>query len=101
MSFGTKLRYLRKSSNLTQKEIAAKLYVEQATISAYEKEKILPTSDTIVRTALLFNVSSDYLLDISISEQNEILNYIKKLINENPSITEDLYTLLKILSKYK
>ncbi|MDO4609018.1 MAG: helix-turn-helix transcriptional regulator [Clostridia bacterium] len=60
--FGNRLRQLRKQSNLTQKELAAKLKLAFSTISMYERGIREPDFETTEAIADFFNVSMDYLL---------------------------------------
>ncbi|WP_317942796.1 helix-turn-helix transcriptional regulator [Carnobacterium maltaromaticum] len=64
MSFGQKLNYLREKQGLTQNELARILFIQQTTVSSYEKDKISPSAETIVKAADYFNVTADYLLEI-------------------------------------
>ncbi|MFS7403630.1 helix-turn-helix domain-containing protein [Carnobacterium maltaromaticum] len=64
MSFGQKLNYLREKQGLTQNELARILFIQQTTVSSYEKDKISPSAETIVKAADYFNVTADYLLGI-------------------------------------
>lgn len=59
MTFGTKLRELRKSKNLNTTELAEKLEVSQAFISGLENDKELPSLDTIRKIAVLFSDTDD------------------------------------------
>lgn len=53
---------LRKRNKLTQEKLAEILHVDQTTVSAWEKGKSAPSSDTLSTIAELFNVTIDYLL---------------------------------------
>ena len=57
-----RLKLLRTSANLTQKEIASRLGVERSTYVKYERGNSDPPSSTLVRLADMFGVSVDYLL---------------------------------------
>lgn len=50
---------------MSQQRLAAELNVTQAMVSKYELGTSEPDIDTIKRIAVFFNVSSDYLLEIS------------------------------------
>jgi len=64
-SFSKRLKELRKENRISQKKLAVVLNVSPATISRYEQETISPTEENIVKTAMYFNVSADYLLGLS------------------------------------
>jgi len=64
-TFGKRLKELRKQHKMTQRDLSKILGVSATTISRYESEEILPTEDVIVKTAFVFQCSSDYLLGLS------------------------------------
>lgn len=64
-NFNERLKELREESNLTQTELAKQLLVDQRSLSFYELGKFEPNIDTIKRIALIFNVSTDYLLGLT------------------------------------
>lgn len=66
MSFGKRLKNLRIEKNLTQQQLAEKLNVSKANISKYESDIIEPNINLINQISKLFDVSSDYLLGITI-----------------------------------
>ena len=55
------LNKLMKINNVTQKELAAATGITRQSISQYQTAKTLPTSDTLVKMADFFNVSTDCL----------------------------------------
>lgn len=61
MTFGKRLRRLRKEKGLTQKELGAKIGVGRTTISEYESGKIVPRQDGLIKLAEELNVTVDYL----------------------------------------
>ena len=61
MTFGKRLRTLRKEKGLTQKELGAKIGVGRTTISEYESGKIVPRQDGLVKLAEILDVTVDYL----------------------------------------
>jgi transcriptional regulator with XRE-family HTH domain len=63
-SFGQRLARLRKERGFTQVEFAEKVETIQAIISDYERDKLRPYADVVVRFALVLGVSTDELLGI-------------------------------------
>ncbi len=61
---GQRLARLRKEKGYTQKELAERMGLLQALISAYENEKIRLNSEMIIRFAKAFNVSADEILGL-------------------------------------
>ena len=60
--FSERLRMLRKSNNLTQKQVAQSLSIDRSTYAYYEIDKTKPDYDTLLRISRIFNVSVDFLL---------------------------------------
>ena len=64
MKIGSRLKKLRVTNNMTQKELADKLGVDRKMVSFYENDKNEPKLDTLVRYTELFNASADWILGI-------------------------------------
>ena len=64
-NFGENLKQLRKSRNLTQKELGAKVSLSKAVVSKYENGMGYPSFDVLIRIAQYFGVTTDYLLGVS------------------------------------
>lgn len=62
MSFGERLRLLRKEKGVTQKNLGKVMGITDQAISHYEKGKRFPDTKMIRKLADYFNVSTDYLL---------------------------------------
>lgn len=60
--FSDRLRQLRKQHKISQDALAKQLFVSQQSIAKWEKGKITPNPETIVKIANIFDVSTDYLL---------------------------------------
>lgn len=69
MNFSDKLKDLRKSKNMSQEQLAEKLYVSRQAITKWENGTGLPDIENIVAIAALFNTSLDDLL----SEEKSLL----------------------------
>lgn len=70
-NFGSILRDLRKSHNLTQGQLAEKLDVAKSTISMYEIEERSPDMEMLLKISNVFNVDVNYLFGIA-PEQKEM-----------------------------
>ena len=70
-TLGEKLHLLRKQSGYSQEELAYKVDVTRQTVSLWESNSLIPKADKLKALALckIFNVSSDYLLFDSATEQ--------------------------------
>lgn len=62
MTFGEKIKSLRKEHNWKQEELAEKIGTDIRQISLYENGKTSPSIETVVKIARAFNISIDYLL---------------------------------------
>lgn len=74
MEFNEKLQELRKLKNLTQEELAQKLFVSRTAISKWESGRGYPSIDSLKAIALFFDVTIDELLSsdevLSIAEED-------------------------------
>ena len=64
VDFGKKLKELRKQSSMTQKQLADKLGITKSVVSYYELSERTPSPEVLKDLALVFRVSTDYLLGI-------------------------------------
>lgn len=64
MEFGDRLKELRKKAGYTQAQLAEKANVTKSVISFYEHKQRSPAPDVLKQFAVIFNVSTDYLLGI-------------------------------------
>ena len=62
--FGTILKQLRKSHNLTQQKLGLFLGLSKAVVSKYENGLGYPTFDVLIRISDYFGVTTDYLLGV-------------------------------------
>lgn len=60
-NLGKRIKYLRESQDLSQKEFAQILGVQNSTLCQYENGTRIPGDDIKVKIADYFNVSMDYL----------------------------------------
>lgn len=65
-NLGEKLRSLRMKSGKSQKEMSELLSVNRVAYTQYENNKRTPPPDMIKKLCEIFQVSSDFLLDIHI-----------------------------------
>ena len=56
------IRLLRKEANMTQQELASKLFVSQQAVGKWERGEATPNPETIVAMSRIFGVSADTLL---------------------------------------
>ena len=61
---GLRLKQLREKHNLSQSQVAKRLGITRAAISSYENNISLPSVNVLAELALLYRVSTDYLLGL-------------------------------------
>ena len=84
MEFSTKLQRLRKQNNLTQEQLAERLYVSRTAISKWESGKGYPSIDSLKSISKLFSVSIDELLssdELIILAEDESLRNLGKVFS--------------------
>lgn len=92
MSIGERMAKLRKDEDLGQKVLADVLNVSVATVSNYENDFHAPDLQTLIKIAKFYDVTVDYLLELSDSRVNsEIMS--QKFVND--------VTYANVLSKLK
>lgn len=77
MEFKEKLQQLRNMNNMTQQQLADKLYVSRTAISKWESGRGYPSIDSLKAVAKLFDLSVDKLLD-----SNELVQLAQDNIKE-------------------
>ncbi len=65
MTFGQRLKKLRKDKGLSQEQLALMLKKSRSTVAGYETDDRYPEFFSLIEIANLFKVSSDYLLGLS------------------------------------
>lgn len=91
--FGLRLKELREARQLSQQEVAARLEVGRTTVSGYERNTITPSVEQLVRMAILYNTSLDYMMgldnracfyldDLSKSQQETVMDIVCRLKQE-------------------
>lgn len=85
MSFGNKIKELRKQAGLSQQELAQKLGVTQKSICNYENDTRFPKGQNIIKgLADIFGVTVDYLLentdnkDVIFSNEDDFISSAKQ-----------------------
>lgn len=62
MTFGEKLKHIREQHDMTQEELASKLYVSRTAISKWETNRSYPSIDSLKAIQQLFGTSIDDLI---------------------------------------
>ena len=69
-----RIRVLREDNDKTQQDMADILHINRRTYSAYENGVNAVPLDVLIAIARLYNVSTDYLLDLT----DEVIPYPRK-----------------------
>ena len=75
VTIGNRIKELRTSKNLTQEDIAKMVKVSKATISNYEKGKVSPPIELLIKLAERYDVSIDWLCGLSNEEIPRRMSY--------------------------
>ena len=62
--FGERLQNLRKSRNLSQKEVSNALGISASVLSNYESSERTPSLENLIALASFYRCSTDYLLGL-------------------------------------
>lgn len=100
MPIGDKIKQLRAEKRWGQNELAEKISSDARQISRYEKGRITPSTEVVLKLAEVFDVSTDYLLrDEAIkrplTEENR--DVVERLQQINALTAKDREALLHIL----
>jgi len=108
MNLSEKILKLRKANGLSQDELSEQLNISRQSISKWESGQATPEPDKIVKLAEIFDVSTDYLLQPSETDelklkasilekqQQEILQRQHKIQNWHFLIISSFVSLLAI-----
>lgn len=98
MTIGDKIQNLRKTNNLSQEQLAEKLFVSRQAISKWELGEAIPDTDKIISLSRIFKVSTDYILldDFNSGVESDIkvspMETDNKLLNRQASL-KALFTI--------
>ncbi len=69
-TIGERIKRLRERKNLTQKELAEKVDITEASLSRYENNLRVPRAQILSRLAVALDTTSDYILTAYIPEDS-------------------------------
>lgn len=92
MDIGKRIREYRKIYNLSQEQLADKIFVSRQTVSNWENNKTYPDIQIIVSLSILFNVSLDELIREDFEEMK------MKISNNKATKRANIYSLIMICS---
>lgn len=91
---GERLSEQRMLKNLSQKEVADIINVSPSIVSNYERSERVPSLETLVSLARLYQCSTDYLLGFQISESDNTLD-VSMLSREQKMLLQKLLSTMK------
>ncbi len=100
MTFGEKIKKLRKEKGWSQEELSKKIGTDTRQVSLYENNKVSPSAETVVKIARTFNVSIDYLLSDDITRRPLDMDYeavFEQFQKINLLTDEEKESVLKII----
>ena len=100
MNIGKRISDLRKKNNITQLDLASKLFVTDKTVSSWESDRTEPSLEMIVKLSEILDCSVGYLIygdnpknnietEITKSEYDRLVSFMKdkaKTLSENKQI---------------
>lgn len=95
--FAERLKALRDEKAASQYEVGKAIGKVPATISAYEVGKIQPGLDDLIKLAIFFDVSTDYLLGISSFRRQKDREIIHRVSGDVPELLVLYETLTSII----
>ena len=98
MSLKDKIKYLRKSNNLTQEQFAILINVKKHSIGDWETERSEPSIDNLKDIAKAFNITLNWLLCANNTITDKIsFEQIKKYIGfiANTPLEKNIISILK------
>ena len=96
--FGKRLAELREEKGLTQTELSQLLDIQRVTIAKYETGERAPSIDNLISFAEYFDVSTDYLLNLSPAKSNDKADL--KAVCDYIGFSEETVETLKYASGY-
>ena len=91
MTFGERLKELRKYKNMTQQEFADKLKIKRSTIANYEADRVEPSSAVIAGICREYGVNEIWLRSgegdmlQAMNEDEELAAYLGDVMNDEPA----------------
>ena len=92
MKFNEKLKFLRRSSKLTQEQVANYIGVKRVAYTAYEAGRTCPSLENVVKLASLYNVTTDTLLGSFTNASSVINSFEKELEGKEDRFSPDTLT---------
>lgn len=89
---GLRLKELREQKNLSQTQVAKRLSLTRSSISGYENNLAVPSIDVLSKMALLYGVTTDYILGLD----NRRVIVLDGLTPREATVIQDMVNMLII-----
>ncbi len=90
VDIGKRLKELRIQYNMTQQQVADRVWVSKAMISSYELSTRAPSYEVLIKLSRLFGVSTDYLLGVDSKRTLDISALSEKQIRLIIDLIEEM-----------
>lgn len=99
--FGSRLRFLRKSRQITQQQIADSIQISRSTYAGYENGSHEPDITIIRKIAEFYHISTDFLLSFDMQSVDPELDELRSQLWEEiaSSDKETAQTILNLFKK--
>lgn len=97
VDFRMNIKRLRQEKHMTQEELAKRVGVSKAMVSAYETEIRYPSYDVLIKLSAVFGVTTDYLLGL---EKKRVVD-ITGLSDEEAELVVNMISVLRKKSNAK
>ena len=74
MNIGTRIKKFRENQNISQDELALKVFVSRQTVSNWETNKSYPDIKSLTMLSNIFNVSLDNFIRGDLEEMRKIID---------------------------
>lgn len=91
LDLADKIKYLRDKHGMTQTALAKKLGISRSAVNSWEMSLSLPSLANIIEMTRIFNVTADYILNLS----NQVTLDITDLDNEERELVFKLVDCLR------
>lgn len=90
-----RLQELRFENHLTQEQVAAKLNITTGAYGHYESKRSIPSIETVIKLAEIFNCSTDYILGRSKIKKPSQIEYFDDLPTDAKNEINQFITYIK------
>lgn len=99
MTIVDRIFQLKDERNLTNKDVEIGAGLANSSLSQWKKGKGRPSLDNIVKLAIYFHVSSDYLL--CLSEERSCINHFEKSLSREEELLLSAYNAASAYDRFR